>query len=360
MNFIKKHGLVIISCIISVSVVIWFIYNGKDNFLKIWNEVNTNYLLLAFAASAAIYIFMGMSLWETLKLLGNKINLGACISIAFVSTTVNYIVSTMGVSGFALRAHLLGKRGVPLGISVMASIVITVLLYVVLIIIILQGSLLLVFSSGASTEQIIKNFAAVVGIALVGACVTAFLFNSEFRYKGMRKIFLYTNKIIYKLFGALIPKNNFSAFAAQLDNGIQTIHKNKSKMTRAIVYICGDWVFTILILYLAFLAVGVKIGIGILLAGFAIGMATTLIPVLPGGLGAMEIAMATVFSQAGISWDTALMAALIYRFAYYIIPGIISIFVYWGLKMSEPNSMQKNKAQEYIENQAQNQEQKDS
>jgi len=352
MNALRKHILVIISCIISISVLVWFIYDGKDNFLKIWREVNTFYLILALLSSAIIYVFMGLSLWETLKLLGHKINIGACMSIAFVSTTVNYLISTMGVSGFALRAHLLGKRGVPLGISVMASIVISVLLYAVLFAIILQGSLLLVFSSGMSKEQMIQNFAAVIGIALIGAAVTAFFFNSEFRYKGMRKMFLLINKVIYKLFGALIPKNNFSAFAAQLDNGIKTIHKNKSKMTATIAYICGDWVFTILILYLAFLAIGIKIGIGILLAGFALGMATTLIPVLPGGIGAMEIAMATVFSQAGIDWDAALMAALIYRFVYYIIPGILSIFVYWGLKISEPQTLRKNRAKEYLENEA--------
>ena len=352
MNALKKHIWVILSCVISVSALIWFLYNGRDNFLKIWKEANNFYLLLALCASGIIYVFMGLSLWETLKLLGRKINVGACMGIAFVSTTVNYLVSTMGVSGFALRAHLLGKRGVPLGVSVMTSIVISVLLYAVLFVIILLGSVLLLLSRGMSKEQMIQNFAAVICIALIAAGITAFFFNSELRYKSMRKIFLLINKLLYKLFKALISKNNFSAFASQFDNGIKTIHKNKSKMTKTIIYICGDWVFTILILYLAFLAVGVKIGIGILIAGFALGMVTTLIPVLPGGIGAMEIAMATVFSQSGIDWDMAFMAALIYRFVYYIIPGIISIFVYWGLKISEPQPMRKDRAKNYIEKQA--------
>lgn len=346
--FNKKTLLVTLSCIISVSIVAWLVYDAKDSFIKIWNEVNTYYLVLACVSSAAIYVFMGLSLWETLKLLGQKINLGAAISIAFVSTTVNYLVSSMGVSGFALRAHLLGKRKVPLGISVMASIVITVLLYFVLLIIILQGSFLLLLSKNASTEQLLKNFSIVVGVAIVGATVTAFFFNSRFRYKGLRKIFLLINKIIYNLFRAMIPKNNFSAFAKQLDNGINTIHKHKAKLTRAILYICGDWIFTILILYLAFLAVGVKISIGVLLAGFAMGMVTTLIPVLPGGLGAMELVMTSMFSQMGIDWNVALMAALIYRFVYYVIPGIISVFVYWGLKLSEPSALTTDKTGEYL------------
>lgn len=348
--FKRKTIILIVSCLISVSVVGWLIYGSGETFLKIWREVNTWYLVLACLSSAAIYVFMGMALWETLKLLGTRINLGAAISIAFVSTTVNYIVSSLGVSGFALRAHLLGKRKVPLGTSVMASIVITVLLHLVLIIIILLGTLLLFLTKGASHEEMIRNFTAVVAIAALGALITAFFVNNEFRYKTIRKGFLLINKIIYKLFGKLIPKNNYHAFDKQFDNGIKTIHKNKAKLTLSIIYICCDWIFTIFILELAFVAVGVNMPIAVLLAGFALGMATTLIPVLPGGLGAMELAMASVFSQMGdISWEAALMAALIYRVVYYILPGIISVIVYWGLKLSEPTALKDNKAQQYLE-----------
>jgi uncharacterized protein (TIRG00374 family) len=63
-------------------------------------------------------------------------------------------------------------------------------------------------------------------------------------------------------------------------------------------------------------------------------MVTTLIPVLPGGLGAMELAMTAVYAQMGIDWDAALMATLIYRVVYYVLPGIVSIFIYWGLQLS--------------------------
>lgn len=345
----KKTTLIVIACILSISAVAWLVYDAKDNFIKIWHNVNTTYLILSFFSSAGIYVCMGLSLRETLKMLGQKINIGASISIAFVSTTVNYFVSSMGVSGFALRAHLLGKRNIPLGASVMASIIITVLLYFVLIIIILQGTLLLLLSHNADGGQMLRSFFVVIAIVLVGALITAFMFNSELRYKSVRKTFLLINKIIYKLFGALIPKNNYSAFARQLDNGIQTIHHNKRKLTYTILYICGDWILTILILYLAFLAVGIKVEIGVLLAGFAIGMVTTLIPILPGGLGAMEIAMTGVFAKMGIDWDSALMATLIYRFVYYIIPGIISVFVYWGLKLSEPAALTTDKTGAYLE-----------
>ena len=110
-----------------------------------------------------------------------------------------------------------------------------------------------------------------------------------------------------------------------------------------IIYVCADWLFTILVLYFAFRAVGIHITAGVLVAGFAVGMVTTLIPILPGGLGAMELAMTAVYSQMGIDWDSALMASLIYRVVYYILPGIVSIFIYWGLQLSSPSSPRKHK-----------------
>lgn len=57
----------------------------------------------------------------------------------------------------------------------------------------------------------------------------------------------------------------------------------------------------------------------------------------------MELAMTAVYAQMGIDWDAALMATLIYRVVYYVIPGIISIFIYWGLQLSSSPSSRKPK-----------------
>ena len=321
--------------VLSLGIIILLVYQGKDSIVKIWEEVQTKYLFLSLLSSALIYVAMGMSLHEVLRIMGRRINKGAAIGIALVSTTVNYVVSSLGVSGFALRAHLLNRRRVPFGMCVTASIVISVLLYFVLAIIILQGSVLMLFNSSATTMQLLKNFSLILLMCAVCVFITAFLFNNEWRSRWVRKIFLLLNKILFHVFRALIPKGRYDDFVDQLDEGIDLIHKKKKKLTWTIIYVCADWLFTILVLYFAFRAVGVHISAGVLVAGFAVGMVTTLIPVLPGGLGAMELAMTAVFAQMGIDWDAALTAALIYRVVYYILPGIVSIFIYWGLQLSE-------------------------
>ena len=338
MNKALKYTLYTLAVLGSITILGVMIYQAHDSFVKIWQEVQTKFLFLSLLSSVLIYVVMGLSLYEVLRIMGRRINVSAAIGIALVSTTVNYLISSLGASGFALRAHLLSRRRVPFGMCVTASIVITVLLYFVLAIIILQGSILMFFSSSATPLQLMENFALIVVMCAVCAMITAFLFNNEWRSRGIRQIFRLINKVLFHVFRALIPKGTYDNFMDQLDEGIDLIHKKKKKLTKTIIYVCADWLFTILVLYFAFRAVGVNITAGVLVAGFAVGMVTTLIPILPSGLGAMELAMTTVFAQMGIDWDAALMATLIYRVVYYVIPGIISIFIYWGLHLSSPSA----------------------
>ncbi|MFA6583123.1 MAG: flippase-like domain-containing protein [Elusimicrobiaceae bacterium] len=332
----KTKAVTFAAIVLSLTVLALVIHSGYDKFARIISEVKMLYLLGALFCSSLAYVFMGVSLWEVLRLLGYRIGLGSSISIAVVSTTINYVISTMGVSGFALRAHLLRKRNVPFGVCVTTSVVISVLIYIILAAIIMLGTMLLLIHSSGSKLEMVEGFTGVsVLLAICFGIGKAFL-DHKFRAKWTRAIWHGINHILYFFSGPLIPKESFVYFETQLEAGINVIHKNKAQFTVALVYICADWIFTLLALYMGFLAVGIKMHIGQLVAGFALGMVTVLIPILPGGLGAMELTMSAVFSNMGVDWNAALVACLIFRLVYYFIPAIFSVFVYWGLKLSEP------------------------
>ena len=184
-----RYFLYTLAILLSVGILGVMIYQAQDSFVKIWKEVQTKFLFLSLLSSVLIYVAMGMSLYEVLRIMGRRINKGAAIGIALVSTTVNYLISSLGASGFALRAHLLSRRRVPFGMCVTASIVITVLLYFVLAVIILQGSILMLFNSSATTMQLVQNFSLILVMCAVCVIITAFLFNNEWRSKGLRNIF---------------------------------------------------------------------------------------------------------------------------------------------------------------------------
>ncbi|MEW6042437.1 MAG: lysylphosphatidylglycerol synthase transmembrane domain-containing protein, partial [Elusimicrobiota bacterium] len=235
-----------------------------------------------------------------------------------------------------LRAHLLNKRHIPYGICVTTSVVISMLIYLVLSIIILQGMILQMLKTH---EFGLRFFEGVIGVVfLLGICfaLVFMFFHHEMRSIWSRKLYHLVNHIIYFFSKKEIPRETFNQFEHQLNHGIRIVHGKKYELPKVIGYVCCDWISNILILYSAFTAIGVDIGPSKLIIGFSFGMIMTVIPVLPGGLGAMEACMTAVYSQMGIEWSQALSASLLLRLFYYLIPAFISIFIYWGLKMSEP------------------------
>lgn len=335
----NKKLLMALAVLISVSIVGGLIFSSLEELSRIIRDVKWYYLTLSVLASMMCYVFIGLSLWEVLRLIGYRLSHLEVIGIALVSTTINYFISSVGISGFALRAHLLHKRHVPYASSVTASVVITVLLHIILALIIIQGCILLLFRPGGGGIHLLKGLAGVLVLLSVAFAIGTFLFHHELRARWSRALFRKINHVIYYFSSREIPEETFEQFERQLEHGIHLIHKQKHKLTRAVSYICADWIFMLLILYFAFKGIGIHLNAGQLIVGFSLGMAATLIPMLPGGLGVMEVTMTAAFANMGIPWGAALMASLIYRVCYYVIPSVFSIFIYWGLKMSEPGDL---------------------
>jgi uncharacterized protein (TIRG00374 family) len=297
---------------------------------------NPWWLVVSMGFAVSSYTFMGLTLWEVLRILGIRLPFFETAGIAIVSTTVNYFVSSGGLSGFATRAHLLGKRKVPYGASVTSSVVITVLIYLALAFIVVQGMFLQFLQTPDINKSMLESIIGVAAVLGFAFTLTLLFFHHELRAVWARKTFVAVNHVIYFFSKKEIPHENFLKFEAQLDEGIRTIHGRKYELPKVLAYVFCDWGSNILILYFAFKAVGVSLGATTLIAGFAFGMLMTIIPILPGGLGAMEAAMTAAFSGMGVPVAQALTASLMFRLFYYLVPAFASVLIYWGLHATEP------------------------
>ena len=79
-----KYLLYALGGLLSLGIIGLLVYQAKDSFVKIWSEVSTLYLGLSLLSSALIYVAMGLSLYEVLRIMGHKIGKGAAIGIALV------------------------------------------------------------------------------------------------------------------------------------------------------------------------------------------------------------------------------------------------------------------------------------
>ncbi|MBI4655432.1 MAG: flippase-like domain-containing protein [Elusimicrobia bacterium] len=332
----KSKLFVVLPAALSVAILIWLIYPRAHALLDVLKNADLFFLGFCMVFAVSSYSFMGLTLWEVLKLLHYRLPFWETGGIALVSTAANYFFSSGGISGFALRAHLLSKRRIPYGICVTTSVVISVFIYLVLSILILQGMILQLLKTHEFGLRFFESLLGIIFLLGFAFFLVLLFFRHEMRSKWSKKLYHGVNHIIYFFSKKEIPRETFNQFEHQLNRGIHTIHSRKYELPKVIGYVCMDWISTLLILYFAFMAVGINMGTSKLIIGFSFGMAMTVIPVLPGGLGAMEAAMTAVFFQMGISWEKALAASLIYRFFYYLLPAFFAIFIYWGLKISEP------------------------
>jgi len=321
---------------LSAFILFFLIYPKYDKIVSVLRTARFDYLFYSLFFANLSYFLMGLSLWETLKIMRYKISVSSAWAISLVSTSVNYFLSTGGVSGFAVRAHLLAKRKVPYSICITSSVVLTVFIYLVLDLIILQGFIHQFLKTRDLTNQLVEGFIGAIILLGVSMFFVSMLYHHHFRSTWAKRIYHMVNHVVYFFSKKEIPREDFNLFESQLNEGITRLHEKKYELPKVVGYVTLDWIANILALYFAFKAIGVNISFSKLIVGFSFGMIMTVIPILPGGLGAMEAAMAAAYAGMGIPWESGIVAALIFRVFYYIIPALTSMFVYLGLKMSEP------------------------
>lgn len=321
---------------VSLGVMAYLILGHLGELKRIGEDVRWGAVAAAVACSLASYAMVGLALREVLVILGHRLSTAAIQGIALVSTTANYFVSSAGISGFALKAHLLHKRAVPYGTTVLASVVSSAIMYFVLAAIIAQGLLYLVVRLRGTRIAVLEGALGLGVILASSVALMVVMLDHELRGRVTRKLFHWINRAAFAFSHSEIPKEDFVEFESQVAAGLEKVRKDKRRLLRTILYTVLDWGCAMMTLHFCFEAVGVDLQLGHLSAGFTIGQAATLIPVIPGGLGAMESGMAAVFESLGVSWDRAFVAVLLYRMAYYVVPGLLSVFVLWGLKVSEP------------------------
>jgi uncharacterized protein (TIRG00374 family) len=78
-------------------------------------------------------------------------------------------------------------------------------------------------------------------------------------------------------------------------------------------------------LYCAFLACGYAIEPGIMVAGFIIGTFWAFFVQIPGQMGVMEGAVSGVFTTFGIPFEVALIACVLYRLTYSLLPFLVGL-----------------------------------
>lgn len=318
---------------VGVLVLLFWLSDGRE-LLRTARSIELRVLAVPVLLTILSYAAMSRSYQGIADAAACRLRFREWLRITFVSNTVNYLVTSAGLSGFAVRMFLLSQRGVPSGQAVLISLVQTFLTNFTLLFFILVGFATLVLrhdlppaALGAATTAVVL-FAAGLGFAVV------LVYRRRLRRRTLLCLANLTHGVLRRVAPRWTPRRmRLWRLQHNLNEGLDFLFARKDRIVAPACWITIDWVLTIAILWSAFQAVHYPIAPGLVVIGFAVGILLSLVSLVPGGLGVMEGSMTAVFVSLSVPFEAAVVAVLIFRLAYYLIPLLISLFLFHGVML---------------------------
>jgi glycosyltransferase 2 family protein len=309
-----------------------FIVAASDGraLLRVAGDIRGPLLLLPLLCTIGSYTAMAVSYQRIAAAAGLELGFPEMLKITLASTSANYLFSTGGLSGLALRSYFFSQRhGLSSGSAVSISLAQTFLTNFVLLAFLFWG-LLNLFLHGelhGSSEAIIALL-FVLSLLLCSAAVAIVT------SRPMRQRLLAFLMRIPSLFSRVFHTRGESVrgwlelFEAELNEGVDFLIARGTGMVGPMLYIGLDWSLMLATLYTAFYCIQEPVPLHIVVIGFSAGVFLSVINLVPGGLGIMEGSMAAVFAAFGVPLESAVVAAVIFRVSYYILPLAVSLLFF--------------------------------
>jgi hypothetical protein len=307
--------------------------DGRE-LLRITAGTDPVLLILPPSLTVLSYAAMSRSYQGIADAAGFRLPFASWLRITFVSNTVNYLVTSAGLSGFAVRMYLLSQQGLPSGRAVLVSLVQTFLTNFTLLFFVLAGFATLVLRYSLSQVALVAATVAVIVFAGGLGYAVVLVYHRRLRRRTLFFLADGAQRIARRIMPNWTPgRVHVWRFQHNLNQGLEFLFARKEQIVGPALWILADWGLTLTILWSAFHAVHYPVSPGLVVVGFAVGICLSLVSLVPAGLGVMESSMTAVFVSLGVPLEPAVVAVLIFRVSYYLLPLLISVFVFHGVML---------------------------
>lgn len=286
--------------------------------------IDSKFIIYAALFTAISYAAHSFSFLTVCRIFKIRIPLLELLEIGFVSSSLTNVLSAAGIPGNTYRIITMKREQVSAG-DVTAITVFHTYFNNAVFFLLLPLSLLFVFNASFITKKELLGLAAAAAVfILLFLLSSAALFKKSLRERLMRP-FIFAAAILKK-------KNEAAGFAQKFNGAIGRGNieskRNPGLLVLLILFLVIDWVSMVLTLGYCFAAFGAKVGFGKLLVGFTSGIVAGAVSLLPGGLGIFEGSMAGMFAILGTGLENAVLAVLLFRFIYYLLPFALSLLFF--------------------------------
>jgi uncharacterized protein (TIRG00374 family) len=293
--------------------------------------LDANYAWLGVALLAEIVSFLGYGYLTrfVFHLLQADMSIGLVLRINLAGFAASRLFSIGGIGGYVVTYKALAKRNVARSIAVVAVATQQFFIYIVLWLIFFS-SLIYLVSRGRGNEGTTIFAIVVIGMILGSLSYLIFLYRHPTQLRRRARDFAHVWNKVWRR--TVFDENGIDEWVDNLRAGIRPMTGRRGTVRTAFFFAAVWWGFDILCLFLTFQAYGYTIGIGHLLVAYSVAYTVGTFAPTPGGLGAVEALLITLFAGFGVPSSIAVASVLVYRLMNYWLPLPIGVGAYFTVR----------------------------
>lgn len=239
---------------------------------------------------------------------------GELLPVLFASVFVNLAAPMTGAAGVALFSDDATQRGQSGVRAAAGSLLVMVADFGTFALVLVAGMVVLWKRGMLQTYQ----WLAAGGLLLLTGGLVAMLVLGLRQRSGLHRLFLWMQTAVNRLGGwfgrpRLLAETWAERTAGEFSEATQAISAHPQHLLNAVCWGLAMHLTDLLTLYALFLAFRQPVSLGVLVAGYAMGLLFWIVAVTPSGIGVVEGVMTVVLTSLGVPVTTATVVVLAYR-----------------------------------------------
>jgi phosphatidylglycerol lysyltransferase len=260
------------------------------------------------------------------------------IPVTLGSLFINVVVPAGGAGGAALFTEDLARRGKPAARAASGVLLQLIADFSAFTLLLIPGLIYLFIQHDLKIYEIV----AAIILLLVTIGLSSVLMLGLWKPEWLRRLFVWSQYTAGWIFGRL----NRSLFLAsdwaeknakEFNQASAAVAGHPSRLMRTVAIALLAHLIDIGSLYILFRAFNQPIGIGTLVAGYAVGILFWIVSITPQGIGVVEGVMTLAFTSLGIPAAVAATVVLAFRGLTFWIPMLLGFFAVQRLNTISPN-----------------------
>jgi uncharacterized protein (TIRG00374 family) len=246
--------------------------------------------------------------------------------VCFISVVVNHVVTTGNILGYSLRYLLMKMYNVSFKDFLTSSF----LHYY------LTSLDMLIFLP--LTFIYLLSHAVVPKVVVIALGLMTLLFTLILILTTILVLFPSRRQPIISILARLSLKilhRDIHNWLTQLDEtltrGTHAIRQRPKLLAWIMLLTLVDFICSITAMGFVFEALGPAVSPPALVTGYVIGIMAGVVSMVPGGYGVQEGSMAGIYALLGVQFEQAVLAAILFRILYYLVPYLLILLIYSNL-----------------------------